>query len=390
MNVPILNLKAQYQALKAEIEPRLLETAASQMFVLGSEVEALESELSTLSGTACAVGVSSGTDAILVALMGLGIGPGDAVLTTPFTFFATAGTISRSGARPVFADIDPATFNLDPARAEEALAAFRKKEPGVRVKAVLPVHLYGQCAEMDGFTALAGRHGLAVIEDACQAVGADYPSAAGVRRACSIGTVGALSFYPTKNLGGFGDGGMVLTNDPGLGSRLRRLRVHGGKDQYIHEEIGGNFRLDALQAVVLRVKLRHLADWQKKRRTVAEGYERKFTAAGLVEKGWIVPPTAVYRDSGAAEFHTYHQYVVRAADRDKLQAFLRENGVGTAVFYPIPLHLQKCFAHLGYGEGDFPVAEKAAKDVLALPMYAELKDEEQDYVVERIAAFYRR
>lgn len=390
MNVPILNLRAQYEALRSELEPKLLEVAASQMFVLGPEVEALEKELAALTGTTQAVGVSSGTDALLVALMGLHLGPGDAVLTTPFTFFATAGTISRSGARPVFADIDPATFNLDPVRTEEALEAFRKKEPGIRIKAILPVHLYGQCADMDGLTALAGRHGLSVIEDACQAVGADYPSASGIRKACAIGTVGTLSFYPTKNLGGFGDGGMVLTNDPDLGLRLKKLRVHGERDRYFYDEIGGNFRLDALQAAILRVKLRHLADWQKKRRLLAEEYERKFEAAGLVGKGLIVPPPAVYRDSGAPEFHTFHQYVVRAVDRDKLQLFLRDNGVGTAVFYPLPLHLQKCFASLGYREGDFPVSERAAGEVLALPSYAELSAGEQDYVVDRIAAFYSR
>jgi len=390
MNVPILNLKAQYQALKAELEPKLLEVASSQMFVLGPEVEALEKEIAALSATSHAVGVSSGTDALLVALMALRVGPGNAVLTTPFTFFATAGTITRTGARPVFADIDPATFNLDPARAEEAVFSFRKKEPGVRIKALLPVHLYGQCADMDGLMSLAGRHGLFVIEDACQAVGAEYPSAGGVRKACAIGTIGTLSFYPTKNLGGFGDGGMVLTNDPELGLRLKKLRVHGERDRYFYDEIGGNFRLDALQAAILRVKLRHLAEWQMKRRSLAQGYDRKFAAAGLIDKGLVIPPPAVYRNSGAPEFHTYHQYVIRAVDRDKLQAFLRENGVGTAVFYPLPLHLQKCFASLGYREGDFPVAEKAAKDVLALPIYAELKTEEQDYIVDRIAAFYLR
>jgi dTDP-4-amino-4,6-dideoxygalactose transaminase len=334
--------------------------------------------------------VSSGTDALLVALMALEIGPGDAVLTTPFTFFATAGTISRTGARPVFADIDPETFNLDPARAEEAIAAFQKKEPGLRLKAVMPVHLYGQCADMDGLMSLARRRGLSVIEDTAQAIGAEYPSSGGVRKAASMGDIGTLSFYPTKNLGGFGDAGMTLTNNPELGLRMKKLRVHGERDRYYYDEIGGNFRLDALQAAILRVKLRHLADWQNKRRALADGYDRKFTAAGLTAKGWVVPPPAVYRNSGASEFHTYHQYVIRAVDRDKLQAYLRENGVGTAVFYPLPLHLQNCFASLGYRAGDFPVSEKAAAEVLALPVYAELKPEEQDYVVDRIAAFYSR
>ena len=390
MNVPILNLKAQYKAIKPEIEARVLEVMASQYFILGPEVEALEKEVGVLSGAAHAVGVSSGTDALLVALMALRLGPGDAVLTTPFTFFATAGTIARVGARPVFADIDPVTFNLDPVRAEEALAEFRKKQPGVRVKAILPVHLYGQCADMDKLTALAGREGLAVVEDAAQAVGADYPSASGPRKAGGYGHIGTLSFYPTKNLGGFGDGGMVLTNDGDLGLRLRKLRVHGETNRYYYDEIGGNFRLDALQAAVLRVKLRHLPEWQKKRRNLASAYGRKFAEAGLVDKGFVVPPAAVYQSSGSAEYHTFHQYVIRAADRDKLQAFLRERGVGPAVFYPLPLHLQKCFASLGYREGDFPAAEKAAGEVLALPVYAELKPDEQDYVVDRIAEFYSR
>ncbi|HOS10872.1 MAG TPA: DegT/DnrJ/EryC1/StrS family aminotransferase [Candidatus Aminicenantes bacterium] len=390
MNVSLLNLKAQYAGLKPEIEAKVLEVIASQQFVLGPEVEALEKEVAALSGTAHAVGVSSGTDAILVALMALEVGPGDAVLTTPFTFFATAGTIARLGARPVFADIDPVTFNLDPVRAREALSAFRKKEPGVRVKAVLPVHLYGQCADMDAFLALGRDEGLAVVEDAAQAIGADYPSGSGVRKAGACGHAGTLSFYPTKNLGGFGDGGMVLTNDPGLGRRLRKLRTHGETERYFYDEVGGNFRLDALQAAVLRVKLRHLPEWQKKRRALAAAYSRKFAETGLEVEGAVVPPSAVYEFSGATDYHTFHQYVIRAADRDGLREFLRENGVGTAVFYPLPLHLQKCFASLGYGPGDLPVAEKASKEVLALPVHAELRTDEQDYVVDKIREFYSR
>jgi len=390
MNVSLLNLKAQYAGLKPEIEAKVLEVIASQQFVLGPEVEALEKEVAALSGTARAVGVSSGTDAILVALMALEVGPGDAVLTTPFTFFATAGTIARLGARPVFAYIDPVTFNLDPLRARDALAAFRKREPGVRVKAVLPVHLYGQCADMDAFLALGRDEGLAVVEDAAQAIGADYPSGSGVRKAGACGQAGTLSFYPTKNLGGFGDGGMVLTNDPGLGRRLRKLRTHGETERYFYDEVGGNFRLDALQAAVLRVKLRHLPEWQKKRRALAAAYNRKFAETGLQAEGAVVPPAAVHEFSGAADYHTFHQYVIRAADRDGLRDFLRENGVGTAVFYPLPLHLQKCFASLGYRPGDLPVAEKASKEVLALPIYAELRTDEQDYVVDKIREFYSR
>jgi len=390
MNIPVLNLKAQYEGIKAEIDAKVLEVLASQYFVLGPEVEALEREVGALSGVSSAIGVSSGTDAILVALMALKIGPGDAVLTTPFTFFATAGTIARLGARPVFADIHPVTFNLDPCKVEEALTSFRKKDPGVRVKAILPVHLYGQCADMDGLLALAMREGLSVIEDACQAVGADYPSASGLRKAGGYGHVGTLSFYPTKNLGGFGDGGMVMTNDSELGRRLKMLRVHGERDRYFYDEIGGNFRLDALQAAVLRVKLRHLSRWQKSRRALADSYACQFAEAGLVEKGFVVPPAPVYKSSGVPEYHTYHQYVIRAKDRDKLQAFLREKGVGTAVFYPLPLHLQKCFEPLGYKAGDFPVSEEAALEVLALPIYAELKPEEQEYIVAKIAEFYAR
>jgi len=390
MNIPVLNLKAQYEGIKAEIEAKVLEVLASQYFVLGPEVEALEREVGALSGVSSAVGVSSGTDALLVALMALKIGPGDAVLTTPFTFFASAGTIARVQARPVFADIDPVTFNLEPCKVEEALTSFRKKEPGTRVKAILPVHLYGQCADMDGLMALAMREGLSVIEDACQAVGADYPSAAGLRKAGGYGHIGTLSFYPTKNLGGYGDGGMVMTNDAEMSRRLKMLRVHGERDRYFYDEIGGNFRLDALQAAVLRVKLRHLSRWQKNRRALADSYACQFAEAGLVEKGFIVPPTAVYKSSGAPEYHTFHQYVIRAKNRDKLQAFLREKGVGTAVFYPLPLHLQNCFAPLGYKAGDFPVSEEAAREVLALPIYAELKPEEQEYIVAKIAEFYAR
>jgi len=237
---------------------------------------------------------------------------------------------------------------------------------------------------------LAVGEGLSVIEDACQAVGADYPSASGIRKAGGIGHAGTLSFYPTKNLGGYGDGGMVLTNDAELGRRLKMLRVHGERDRYFYDHIGGNFRLDALQAAVLRVKLRHLPAWQEKRRALAGAYRRKFAETGLVDHGFVVPPDAVYQSSGAADYHTFHQYVVRVKDRDRLQAFLKENGVGTAVFYPLPLHLQNCFAGLGYQEGDFPVSERAAGEVLALPIYAELKPEEQDAVVGRIAEFYNR
>jgi dTDP-4-amino-4,6-dideoxygalactose transaminase len=385
MNVPPLDLKAQYSSIKEEIDRKILEVVAGQGFILGPEVEALEKEVASHSGARFAVGVSSGTDAQILSLMALGIGRGDAVVTTPFTFFATAGAIARLGARPVFCDIDEATCNLDPGRLEDVVGGPHR----AAVKAVVPVHLYGQCADMDRILEIAGRRGLPVVEDACQAIGTDYPSARGVRKAGTIGRCGFFSFYPTKNLGAYGDGGMVLTDDEALGARLRKLRVHGERDRYFYDELGGNFRLDAIQAAVLRVKLGHLDRWQEARRARAAVYDRAFEEAGLVDDGAVRTPRAVYRGSGAANFHTYHQYVVRARKRDELKEFLRLRGVGTKIYYPLPLHLQRCFANLGYKEGDFPRAERAAREVLALPMYPELGGEQQDYVVASIRDFYR-
>ena len=390
MNVPSLDLKAQYRSIRGELEPRILEVLSSQGFVLGPEVEALERELAAAHGTGHAVGVSSGSDALLVTLMALGIGAGDVVITTPFTFFATAGAITRLGARPAFCDIEERSFNLSP----EALGAYLAREVrgrrNARVKAVIPVHLYGQCADMDAINALAREYGLAVVEDACQAVGSEYPSKLGVRKACALGAAGTLSFYPTKNLGGIGDGGMVLTDDGDLAARVRSLRVHGESRRYFHDAIGGNFRLDALQAAALRVKLRHLAEWQERRREHAAYYDSAFETAGLVGGGRIALPVAVYKDSGAVDHHTWHQYVIRARERDGLQAFLKERGVGSAIYYPLGLHMQKCFADLGYREGDLPVTEKAAREVLALPMYPELSRGQQDLVVSSISDFYTK
>lgn len=389
MDIPMLDLRAQYAAIREEVDERVFQVLSTQQFILGAEVMALEEEIAKLSGTRFAVGVSSGSDALIISLMALGIGPGDSVITTPFTFFATAGAIARLGARTIFCDIDPDTYNIDPERLEEVLRRLKKARRLAPVKALLPVHLYGQVADMDRIMKLAGEFELPVVEDAAQAIGSEYPSKTGVRRAGAIGTLGTLSFYPSKNLGGYGDGGMVLTSSGRLAKTLKVLRVHGGAGKYYYRLLGGNFRLDALQAAVLRVKNRHLDDWQDKRRERAAYYDRKLLASGLEEAGLIKAPLAVYRESGARNFHTYHQYVIRARDRNRLQAHLKAQGIGTSIFYPLSLHQQKCFADLGYKRGDFPVSEKAAREVLALPIYPELTAEQQDYIVGGIKGFYR-
>ena len=389
MKVPILDLRAQYTAIKDELEPKVMEVFASGSFVLGSEVDGLEKELAAYLGCRFAVGVSSGSDALIISLMALGIGEGDAVITTPFTFFATAGAISRLKARPVFCDIEETSFNLSAGRFAEILDANQKKGHPLKIKAVIPVHLYGQCADMNSILEFSRGHGVSVIEDAAQAIGAEYPASDGVKKACAMGDLGTLSFYPTKNLGGAGDGGMVLANDQALAEKLRALRTHGERTRYYYDYIGGNFRLDALQATVLRVKFRHLENWQRKRREIASLYDRKFRHSGLEEKGLIATPKALYKDTGITHFHTYHQYVIRARKRDQLMAFLKEKEVGSSVFYPLPLHVQKCFENLGYHKGDFPASEKAAEEVLALPIYAELSPEQVDWVVGTILDFYQ-
>jgi len=372
------------------MDRKILDVLGSQGFVLGHEVEALEKELAARHGVPDAVGVSSGSDALLVSLMALGIGEGDSVVTTPFTFFATAGAVTRLGAQPVFCDIEKTTFNLSPDALERVLNHEIREKGNRRVKAVIPVHLYGQCADMDRINDLARVFGLAVVEDACQAVGSEYPSRDGIRPACSLGDVGTLSFYPTKNLGGIGDGGMVLTRNTELADKIRALRVHGESRRYYYDAVGGNFRLDAIQAAALRVKLRHFDDWQKKRRALADAYSRKFREAGLAGAGGIILPEAVYKGSGAVHYHTYHQYVIRTDDRDGLQTGLKERGIGTAIYYPLGLHLQKCFADLGYRPGDFPVTEKACREVLALPIYPELSENQQDDVVAGIGEYFRK
>jgi dTDP-4-amino-4,6-dideoxygalactose transaminase len=380
--VPMLDLKRQYVALKGEIEPLLLRLCETQFFILGPEVAAFEAEIAAYSGTSHAVGVSSGTDALLAALMALDIKPGDEVITSPFTFFATAGTIHRLGARPVFVDIDPDSYNLAP----EHLAAAVTKQ----TRAIMPVHLFGQCADLDPILEVAGEFGLPVVEDAAQAIGAEYCSVREgtprVYRAGSMGLMGCLSFFPSKNLGAFGDGGMVLTNDEGLAERLRRLRMHGQSGVYEHAEVGGNFRLDALQAAVLRVKLPHLDEWSARRRHNARRYRELFTALGLADRIVLPGPAAYHRheevDGRPVVTHIYNQFVIRVPRREEVREQLKAAGIGHAVYYPLPLHRQPCFLYLGLEEGAFPEAERACREVLALPVFPELSADEQQTVVE--------
>ncbi|MCU0610170.1 MAG: DegT/DnrJ/EryC1/StrS family aminotransferase [Candidatus Eisenbacteria bacterium] len=379
--VPLLDLKPQYASLRVEIQAALERVAESQQFILGPEVEAFEREIAAYSACAFGVGVSSGTDALLIALMALGIAPGDEVITTPYTFFATAGCVSRLGARPVFADIDPLTYNIDPDGIERVISG--------RTRAIIPVHLYGQMAEMDPIVDVASRHGLSVIEDAAQAIGAEYRS----RRAGSIGHIGTFSFFPSKNLGGFGDGGMVTTADGAMADRLRILRNHGASPKYYHKVVGGNFRLDALQAAVLRIKLRRLDGWTEARQTNASKYRRLFVAAGLCDPASPAAPTDDYPVVLPAEAdrrrHIYNQFVIRALRRDGLIAHMKARSIGHEIYYPVPLHQQECFADLGYRPGAFPESERAAAQTVALPIYPELTARMQESVVSAIAEYYQ-
>lgn len=368
MSVPFLDLQAQYRTIRDEVEAAIRRVVESQRFILGPEVGAFEEEVATYCDAKHAVGVSSGTDALLAALMAADVGPGAEVVTTAYTFFATAGVISRLGATPVFVDIDPDTYNMDPGAAVEALTP--------RTRAIVPVHLFGRCAHMDPLLEAADREGLLVVEDAAQAIGAR--DARG-RSAGSVGDAGCFSFFPSKNLGGFGDGGMAVTDDADFAESLRILRVHGGQPKYHHSVVGGNFRLDALQAAVLRVKLPRLSEWTEARRANAARYRALFDSAGLVDR--IALPEHV-------EGHVYNQFVVRAPERDGLREHLAAHGVETAVYYPIPLHLQECFRGLGYRPGDLPASERAAEETLALPIYPELTERQQREVVDRIADFY--
>jgi dTDP-4-amino-4,6-dideoxygalactose transaminase len=365
MNIPAFDLKRQYRNLSSELLPILEEVMAKGQFILGENVELLEKELADYCGTKYAVGVASGTDALLLSLEALGIGEGDEVITTPFTFFATSEVISLLKAKPVFVDIDSKTFNIDPDKIEDAITT--------KTKAVIPVHLFGQMAEMDDIEYLAEKYDLYIIEDACQAIGAEYKG----RRAGSIGDTGCFSFFPTKNLGAFGDGGLITTNDEKLYEKIKLLRVHGSRRKYYHELIGHNSRLDEIQAAILRVKLKYLDNWIERRIEIAKIYSE-----GLKDLDVTVPEVKPYLR------HVYHQYVIRTKHRDELQEYLANKGIGTAIYYPLPLHLQECYKDLGYREGDLPEAEKASKEVIALPMWPELTNEEVNYIVESIREFF--
>ena len=370
-SVPLLDLKAQFQEIREEVTRAVLGVLESQRFIFGPEVEALEKEVAAYCGAAHAVGVSSGTDAILVTLMALGVGPGDEVVTSPFTFFATAGSIHRLGARPVFADIRPDTYNLDPKKLETVLTE--------RTKAVLPVHLFGHCAQIDRIREITDPRGIPVLEDAAQAIGASWKG----KKAGTLGHAGCFSFFPSKNLGGIGDGGMVVSTDAELAGKVRLLRHHGQIDAYRHGYVGGNFRLDALQAAALRVKLRRLDEWSAARAEHAGWYAGEIEREGLGE--FLTPPEVL---SGAG--HVYNQFTLRARNRDALREHLQREGVGHAVYYPLPLHLQPCFSYLGYKEGDFPLAEQACREVISLPVYPELTQSQMERVMEALKTFYKK
>ena len=361
MQVPLLDLKAQYAKIKKDILKAIEEVLDSQICILGPKVKELEEKVAAISDCKFAVGVSSGTDAILASLMSLGIGVGDEVITTPFTFFATAGCIARVGARPVFVDIDPKTYNINPALIKKAVTR--------KTKAIMPVHLYGQMADMDPIMDIAKKHNLYVIEDAAQSISSTYKG----KKAGSIGTCGCFSFFPSKNLGGIGDSGMTVTNDEKLAAKIKKMRHHGQGSTYYYDFVGGNFRLDPIQAAALLVKLPYLNEWSEGRRKNAEYYNKKF--AGTSVKTPYINPDCVT---------IYNQYVIRVPKRDELAEHLKRNGIGCAIYYPMPLHLQKCFEYLGYKQGDFPEAEKAANEVLALPVYPELTDQMKNYVVEEV------
>ncbi len=387
MQVPLLDLKAQYATLRSEMETALLRVAESQHFILGPEVERLEKSLAQYLQCQHAIGVSSGTDALLVALMAIDLRPGDEVIVPTYSFFATAGVVSRLNAFPVFVDIDPLTFNIDARKIEEKISS--------KTRAIIPVHLYGQSADMDPVMEIARKRGLIVIEDAAQAIGAEYRNG---RRAGTMGQIGCYSFFPSKNLGCFGDGGLVTTNDDKLAEKLRILRTHGSQPKYYHKVIGGNFRLDAIQAAVLNVKLPRLDAWSARRRENADRYtellvqsglagEEAAAAAGATDP--VILPRAVYRDCGLKNYHIYNQYVIRAKRRDSLRKHLADKGIGTEVYYPVPFHRQECFAFLKCNDADYPHSNTAAETSLALPIYPELTGGQIEYVVQTIKQFYQ-
>ena len=375
MQVPLLDLRAQYAPLKAAIMAEIEAVCDSQALVLGPKTEALEKAVAKYCGAKHCIGVSSGTDAQLVLLMALGIGPGDVVITTPYTFFATAGCVSRVGARPVFVDIEPATFNISPSALEEAL----KKNPNA--KAIIPVHLFGCCADMAAILALGKKYGVPVLEDAAQALGARHP----LGGAGAIGEAGWFSFYPTKNLGAFGDAGMVTCADDALAAKIRALRNHGMEPRYFHKWIGGNFRIDAIQSAVLSVKLPHLDAWSAARRKNAARYREGFATCGLGKVLGL--PVEPWSKTDTENHHIYNQFIIRSTRRDALKKHINDSGIGSEIYYPLPLHMQECFRDLGYREGDFPESERASRESLALPVYPELTGEQLDYVVGKIAEF---
>ena len=388
MKVPLLDLAPQYQELKTELDKAVIKVSESQHFILGPEVEKMEEEFCEFLGCKYALGVSSGTDALLLALMAIDLRPGEEVIVPTFSFFATAGVVSRLNAVPVLVDNDPVTLNIDPNEIE------KKITPNTR--AIIPVHLYGQSADMDPIMEIANNHNLTVIEDGAQAISAEYKDG---KRVGTIGDMGCYSFFPSKNLGCYGDGGLVVTNNDKLAHMLRIKRVHGGEPKYYHKVVGGNFRLDALQAAVIRVKLPYLNGWSECRRTNAERYNQLFINAGLSEEigriefnenNTVLLPKAVYKHiEGLRNYHIYNQYIIRVEDRDDLKRAIADNGVSTEIYYPVPFHLQDCFSDLGFHEGDFPQAENAGKHTLALPIYPELRDEQLLYVVDKIKEFIK-
>jgi dTDP-4-amino-4,6-dideoxygalactose transaminase len=389
--VPFFDLKKQFLPLREEILSEIAAVCDAQAFILGTRVDQLEDAIAHLCGGGHAVGVSSGTDAELLILMALGIGSGDAVITSPFSFFSTAGCIARVGAKPLFVDIDPETFSLSAEKLAQFFATqctfdgsvVRTRE-GLRVKAVIPVHLFGLCCPMDEIQAICSHHGLVVIEDAAQAIGAEYPSSDGIKHAGGIAEYGYFSFYPTKNLGAFGDAGMAIAKDARIGARMKVLRNHGMEPKYYHEWVGGNFRLDALQAAILLKKLPHLADWSERRWAIAQHYRSQFAN--------LTPELRLQDEPYSARLgwrgHIYHQFVVRAARRNELCTHLRDCGIGTEIYYPVPLHRQKCFASLE--AGSFPESESAAEEVLALPIFPELTDGEVEQVADAVTSFFKK
>jgi dTDP-4-amino-4,6-dideoxygalactose transaminase len=376
--VPLLDLERQYRQIREQVLAAVERVCASQQFILGAEVESLEREIAAFTGASAAVGCASGTDALWLALAAAGVGPGDAVVTTAFSFFASASSIVRAGATPVLVDLVPGTLNLDPAR----VTAKIRSGGANKIAAILPVHLYGQCVDMDAFDEISREFEVPVVEDAAQAIGAAWRG----RRAGALGVSAAFSFYPTKNLSAYGDAGLVTTRDPEIAAHMRRLRNHGSPRRYYHEEIGWNARMDAIQAAILRVKLPYVESWNEQRRERAANYDQLLADAGLLSGQSGAPIRLLERTAPA--HHVFHQYVVRAQRRDELRKFLGERRIDTEIYYPIPLHLQPCFAYLGYREGDLPESERAAREVLALPMFPELTEDEQRWVVESIAEFY--